>query len=357
MSRFRLLVCLVATTVVLACSYPAPAAILLGHWQLEETSTDMGAVDSSGTNPPGVYGTGEDGGVDPDVLGPLGFGSAARFAADGYDVNVGAGSTLGLQNNFTVTAWARFDNVSGKHSILGNPGWAVRSSGSAPQITTFGVLDYTGTSDTLQPNRWTHVAVVLDASNDAQFYVNGQPAGLVSHTSPANPNAADFAIGARSPGNASESMVGVIDDVRFYSGTLTQEEVREVMTDYTGRTPQIINPVSVRLDAGSEYSAYVTENLINDSGLSDTVTVLNYQDVTHAGSGSTNSWVTDALYPDYFSAGGEPPVLTFDLGGYYALSDVLAWNYSVVGNATRSLLAEFSTAGMDGPFGNPVLLV
>jgi len=280
--------------------------------------------------------------------------SAGQFFADGNDINIGAGSTLNLQSDFTVTAWVKLDNTSGKHTAIGNPGWAFRSTGTSPQITTFGVKDYTGTAGTLASGVWTHVAVVLDSNYDAQFYVNGQPAGFVTHTAQGNSNTNPFAIGATSPGNVSESMAGRIDDVRVFSGALTQAEVQATITDFTARPVELITPVSVSLDAGSQY--FSVDHLIDDSGLSGAADMGNYRTITHAGSNGDNSWVTNAYFPDYYTGGGTTPVMTFDLGDRYDLSDIVAWNYSSSGNATRTVTVEFSVDGVGGPFDNALTI-
>jgi hypothetical protein len=335
----------------------AQAATLVGHWQLEETNITQGALDASGTSADGAYSAGSD----PNVIGVPGFGSGAFFSGSNSFINIGAGSALNLQNDFSVMGWMNLSNTSGKHSMIGNPSWAVRSTGTAPQITTFGVKDYTGTSGTLVAGQWTHVAVTLDSNNDAQFYVNGNPAGFVTHSAPANSNTGDFAIGRRAPGNGSERMVGWIDDVRVYDGVLTQTEVQGIMTDFTTTaTPlgqHLIRPIDATSStAGSDL--YTVRHLIDDSGLNGVATLTNLGSITHAGSGSSNSWVTTNPNGggDYYLASnpGPDPVLTFDLGGLFELTDVVAWNYSVPGNAGMDFTIEFSAEG--SPFGSPLML-
>ncbi len=66
---------------------------------------------------------------------------------------------------------------------------------------------------------------MLDTNNDVQFYVDGAPAGFVTHNNDANGSSAPFAIGAVVPGQASESMAGVVDDVGVFSSSLTASDV------------------------------------------------------------------------------------------------------------------------------------
>jgi MYXO-CTERM domain-containing protein len=63
-------------------------------------------------------------------------------------------------------------------------------------------------------------------------------------------------------------------------------------------------------------------------------------------------WVTDANIPDYYTALPDP-VLTFDLPDLFDLTDMVAWNYSVIGNAAKEFTIEFSTDG-GGSFGGAV---
>ena len=97
---------------------------------------------------------------------------------------------------------------------------------------------------------------------------------------------------------------------------------------------------------------YTVAHLIDNSGLTGPP----YDQTTHAGSGSGNSWVTKNYNPDYYGA-GPAPVLTLDLGGTYDLTRAVLWNYSVLGNAAKNVTVEFSTTGTGGAFANPVPIV
>ena len=90
---------------------------------------------------------------------------------------------------------------------------------------------------------------------------------------------------------------------------------------------------------------YTVAHLIDNSGLTGPP----YDQTTHAGSGSGNSWVTKNYNPDYYGA-GPAPVLTLDLGGTYDLTRAVLWNYSVLGNAAKNVTVEFSTTGTGGGY-------
>lgn len=200
------------------------AAPLEGYWRLNENSTASPAVEETGNIPSGTYSAGM-------VLGVASpfpeFGTAASFNGSS-SVNIGGGSVLNNASNFTVSAWVTFDNLTGKHTVIGAAGlWAMRSLGTAPEITAFGVLDYDGPANTFVPNTWYHFVTTLDSSNDARFYVNGVLVATVPHTVAANTSPNAFAIGAVGPGGG-ETMQGDVDDVAVFSVALTTAQIAAI---------------------------------------------------------------------------------------------------------------------------------
>jgi hypothetical protein len=104
---------------------------------------------------------------------------------------------------------------------------------------------------------------------------------------------------------------------------------------------------------------YPARQLIDNSGLSGAVNANNVGAVTHgAASSGTTAWVTDSPSPDYYSS-RPAPELTFQLGGDYALTDLVTWGYDFAGNGpddnneARSYQVRFSTDN-GATFGNPV---
>ena len=135
-----------------------------------------------------------------------------------------------------------------------------------------------------------------------------------------------------------------------YDCTTNGEDPRPL----TFNTPTVIQP-TVADYQGNVFSTYVPENLVNGSGLSGIPEVGNINTITHAGSGSGNSWVTLANIPNYYDRYGVP-VLTLDLGELVSLTDFVAWNYSIAGNAARQATLSFSADGPNGIFSQPVTL-
>lgn len=120
----------------------------------------------------------------------------------------------------------------------------------------------------------------------------------------------------------------------------------------------LITPTGVvsATDATDTYKA--TVGLIDDAGLSGSADLGNYTTITHsATSGNTLGWVTNdpgAGGGDYFADGPGNPVLTFDLGGTYSLTDFVYWGYNNGGtaNEAKSFTLEFSVGG--GAYGSAV---
>ncbi|MCH5378293.1 MAG: hypothetical protein JJ992_30420, partial [Planctomycetes bacterium] len=136
------------------------------------------------------------------------------------------------------------------------------------------------------------------------------------------------------------------------------DDTVQVIDDLPISSPLLLTPTAVSsiTASGSQPDLYAVSRLIDNSGLNGTPEENNYGQLTHANVNSSNSWVTDDFFPDYYTGGGIVPQLTFDLGGVYNLSDLVVWNYSVLGNATRQVQVEFSTDGVGGDFSDPVVI-
>ncbi|MES2778023.1 MAG: LamG-like jellyroll fold domain-containing protein [Bacteroidota bacterium] len=88
-----------------------------------------------------------------------------------------------------------------------------------------GTYNYSG-GPTIPNNEWTHVALVITATN-ATIYVNGVP-----YTNNVANTATNFANGfnlGNDRNNTSRSMTGLLDEVCIYNRALTQAEIRELM--------------------------------------------------------------------------------------------------------------------------------
>lgn len=136
------------------------------------------------------------------------------------------------------------------------------------------------------------------------------------------------------------------------SGTITQLALHLGATNVAhadaGPTSTLVTPTAVSSNtAASDF--FPVGQLIDNSGLSGTATVANLDTISHADASQGDvSWVTADPGDDYFAAGGPTPVLTFDLGGTFVLTDLVLWGYTFFtanNNEAKSFTVEFSTDG------------
>ena len=214
----------------------ASAAELFAYWALEETDAAAAAADSG---PSGLAGTLLPG-VNPDVDGAPGFGSGAEF--DGTvngSIDLGANSPLGeLLSDFSIVAWIFPTALTGKNRIIGSlqpNGWGFGPrNNNQLEVTTFDVKDYRASVDLLQ-EEWTHVAVVLDANADATFYVNGIMISTDPAGGPARLSFDNFYIGRAA--SSAEYFTGRLDEVAVFDGSLTEDDIIDIMED--GVLPEV----------------------------------------------------------------------------------------------------------------------
>ncbi|OAI43083.1 hypothetical protein AYO41_02850 [Verrucomicrobia bacterium SCGC AG-212-E04] len=197
-------------------------------WILNDASTT--AADSSGHGFNGTYGPGV---AQQGIAGPSwvpGSGLVANFTGG----NISFPGPLNLSTGLTIEAW-----INPTLSSLQNTTRIVASSGGVSGYgfgttaggeliyTSFGVQDYETTTLTLLPNQWYYVGVVLDASNNANFYVNGVLVQTVAGTSPPNFTLGNFTIGNQSPGplHIDEPFLGGLAGISVYNSALSAAQI------------------------------------------------------------------------------------------------------------------------------------
>jgi hypothetical protein len=222
-SKIQSIAVYVLLTVVL--SIETMGAGLAAHWNLNEI-VGTTAFDSSNEGANGSYGGTYTLGVssrDSKL-----YHTAVQFNGTDGDVWKASWSTLNdLTNDFTIAAWINPDVTSGTQNIFasdtGGKGWSFKLyNGTDLRLTTYGVRDY-DQSASIATGVWTHVAVTVDSSNDAEFFINGVSAGTVTHTSAGNP--ADGTVWHIGNDGWSGYFDGGIDEVRIYDGALSADEV------------------------------------------------------------------------------------------------------------------------------------
>ena len=139
------------------------------------------------------------------VTGPSAHILGKRLGCGGGPIDLGVNYQLAIS-----TAWGLAFNSSG--------------NGSTPIIPTYVHP---------MPNTWTHVAVTYDGLGKLTIFVNGtQVASATSYTLGA-PNTEPLRIGGS--GSCGGSMVGMVDEVRFFSRALSPIEIRLI----SGQNPTV----------------------------------------------------------------------------------------------------------------------
>jgi len=220
----RKLICLLTFIVVLGTAGNA-SADLVGYWRLDEGSGTI-AYDSSGT---GIDGTLEG---DPQwVAGHAGF----ALELDGDDwVNCGTPPELVLTGDISITCWVN------PAAFVGRQGFAGLDTGYVFKVheegvlcfTTPGILDMPSPVSVIEAGVWQHVAVTFQPgqSEGIVFYINGVETDRFT-SSAVNAGGGPFRIGNN---QWSETLTGMIDEVRIYNHILTESEILSAMEGSKG---------------------------------------------------------------------------------------------------------------------------
>lgn len=160
------------------------------------------------------------------ALSATGGNQNVAVSFDGIDdeITVSNSNSLNLTTQFSLEAWIYLKPAYGLCRIISKSGAYGFGIDDSTQMVfnTFGVQDYLQ-NYTFSTRQWYHVAVVLDASNDAHFYVNGSLVGSVAGTSNGNSNASPVIIGNRT--GVIENWVGRLDNIRIWNTALSASTI------------------------------------------------------------------------------------------------------------------------------------
>ena len=204
-----------------------------GFWILNDApGTTTTAVDSSVNGFNGTYGTGvtahgfagpswvPGSGLVADFIGgTISFATPLNLGPDGYTIEAWIDPSLSSLTQTTRIV----DSGTG----LNGYGFGTTSGGGLI-FTSFSRQDYHTAAVTLLPNQWQYIGVVVDASDDANFYVNGvleeTVDGLLSTTAPTG----NFTLGNQSPGlgHTDEIYTGGLAGVSVYTAALTSDQIQ-----------------------------------------------------------------------------------------------------------------------------------
>ncbi|MGI1678358.1 MAG: LamG domain-containing protein [Cellvibrionaceae bacterium] len=224
-----------------------PPTTLLAHWQLEELSWNGGfnqVLDASGNNlhgftaaPIGNHPSPER--TDPAIAFPDGTCGYGNFeGANGGFVQIndpGGSFDLDLPDSLTVTVWIQPRSIpsSDLQTIVSKDENFEFHLNTAGQIFWWwgGGVQSLGTSGTpLQTDgTWYHVAITYQ-DGEQKIYIDGVERGSNNATGTLTLNDDPVLIGT-DLGFNSRTFNGLIDEVKIYSGALTQTQVQNVMAE------------------------------------------------------------------------------------------------------------------------------
>ncbi|BAY12056.1 LamG-like jellyroll fold domain-containing protein [Calothrix sp. NIES-2098] len=212
---------------------------LVGYWKLDESSTGVTVIDSSGFNNNGNH-------VNialpsgPTTKVPLlNFVDTHSLTFDGIDdyVNVPSSPTLNLSNGtFTQSVWIYSNTVNnGYQGILGYQPASGNNAQRYPGIWLYnqtqihaGFGDGTNwngftTGNVLRLNAWNQVVTSFDGTT-YKAYVNGQEVYSTTQFAGRKP----YATQQLNIGRIDNNFSGQIDDVRIYNTALTATEIQQL---------------------------------------------------------------------------------------------------------------------------------
>jgi large repetitive protein len=222
----------------------------VGYYRLGESQTTSVAADSSGYQFPrnGLYSRGVTNGVTGAIKGDPDTAASFDGMTTYVDIASGQSSPFNNTNSFSLEAWVinkgPIESPTAGQIIStrvlppatsGGFGLGVLTSNNNVRFTTFGVKEYDSAATNIPiDGLWHHLVLVLDSTNTANFYLDGQLTDAIPFGSPARAgrgrtSPSDLCIG-RNPvpdGNPGfyEYWNGSIDEVAIYNYELTSDQV------------------------------------------------------------------------------------------------------------------------------------
>lgn len=159
----------------------------------------------------------------------------SAYSFDGNDIiTIAHNDILNSSNELSFSVWVK-PNSQQNAMILGKSNYTTATNYLLRTKSTgfiqFEYKDFANSnSNPLLENDWNHIAVVSNADNSKQVYINGILATHTSDTSPYGLVTNPLTIGAR-PG--AEFFNGSIDDLRIYKSALTETQVLSLFNNNT----------------------------------------------------------------------------------------------------------------------------
>lgn len=199
---------------------------LVGYWRFNEGTGSIG----SSAIPGAINGSLNNG--TKWVVGRL--GSGVEFGGPNATTNVSVGSQASRTNS-TFMCWI-YAYTSGTttpqalcilQSTAGNTNSAGFSTSLQPQMWT---NNWQTGNGSILLNTWNHYVMMGSSNGSAYFYLNGS---LDSSFNTTFTSCTGFTLGARDDSSV-RTMSGILDDVRWYSYTLTLGSIQQIYNDGVG---------------------------------------------------------------------------------------------------------------------------
>jgi len=182
------------------------------------------------------------------------FGGALQFNSSGW-VRAIDSNSLDITNQLTIEAWVKPDTVNPAttwqtilhkgNNTVENYYFGLKNDELYFMWTNSGQYAAETTGAHIQPNIWSHVAVVFNYSGNAvRFYLNGVEVGSGATAADLQPNDYPLAIAG---GEGAWGFNGTIDEVAVYSRAKSAEEIAADA-----------NPLYISLDIKDELNSTVS---------------------------------------------------------------------------------------------------
>jgi hypothetical protein len=219
---------------------PAPVPSLQGYWKLDETGGTSAADNGNSGNGLAPHPLTLSGGTSW-VAGKS--GNAVHLDGTGYGQS--SAPVVDTSRSFTVSAWAKLDDINGFYGVAGQPSkpggapgflmryspdvkaWIFGVNSTSPDANVAAQMNWTYRPNTVTTaGQWTLVTGVFNSeTRTIQTYVNGRLAGQSQFGGTPWNAGGPFTIGAYDLGGMTHQFKGSLDQVQVWQQALTASQV------------------------------------------------------------------------------------------------------------------------------------
>jgi len=187
------------------------------------TQSDGGAAGTGGANI----------GVKGEPPAAFTLTNAIKFDGSPEYIDLGNDSAFNFTNSFSLECWVYVPSGgSGVQRWIGSRsndtshgiGFGVNYTNGYLRYTSFGHHDYES-NQAVPTDEWVHVAVVINGTNDARFFINGVFINQVNNANPATTTGIQMKLGQA--GDGVEYFTGRLDEVRMWNDIRTDAEIKQ----------------------------------------------------------------------------------------------------------------------------------